>query len=91
MSCLIKAVEGCGKKCFWIMTTVIPVDPRFFWAPKKMAEKLDIGIFLERILELISATTIGLSGPGSRHLGNPGNSTPDSLIVAVINHGSIVR
>lgn len=74
MSCLIKAAEGCGRKSFWMMTTVILVDPRFFWAPKKMVEKLDIGIFLERILELISATTISLLGPDSRHLGNPGNS-----------------
>lgn len=65
-------------------TTVIPVTPRFFWAPKKIAEKFLTGIFLVRIFELISATTIGPfpSGPGSRDLGNAGNSTPSTVSLA---------
>jgi hypothetical protein len=70
-----------GKKLFLITTTVMPAGPRFFWAPKKIAEKFFTGIFFVRIFELMSATTTGLfpSGPGSRDLGNAGNSTPSTV------------
>ena len=84
-SCLISVGGGVGSdggsKLFLMITTVMPVVPRFFCAPKNMAEKFLMGIRLERMLEDISATTIGSSSSdfGSKILGNPGNSTPSTV------------
>lgn len=69
---LIISAEGCGvcgaSRLFLMMTTVMPVDPRFFCAPKKMSEYFLTSTFRDRMFELISATTMGPlpSGPGAR-------------------------
>ena len=40
-----------GSRVFLMIATVIPVDPRFFCAPKKITEKFLPGNLLERMLE----------------------------------------
>lgn len=56
-----------GRSGFFTMALVIPVEPRFLWAPNKMPDKSLTGILRESML----ATTMGpvTSGAGARASG----------------------